>query len=373
MKSNYQSHSLHLLTKSYDENINCMTISRKNIVFPMISKGNSQTIPCKSSLTNENLSRLSTTGNFNNQSVNLSDEHKTILKPRQLSAYKSIEHKKTIFNLKLIHRYENPFFNIEPTVHFSETVTHKAKQLTFIKKPFILMKSRNFLHNILKKSSQNSLLSTGITHKMKRFIRIEASKELDKKVKNVINRKTTTRIEELNDKVDIDFQFEKLHRVIRNTLIHDINPMNLLEKDSFFQSIENQVNFIEDIFCYPHLQNNFIFQNKNKDNRETILSPYCLSKSTQQSMNKERRKKTFIKDHVNIQNNISTYLNKVLASNEDEYCVDRANYDIEDYFNKCAVYKNIKWASKKEKKACHLISALSNKKQSKIKLMLKSI
>ena len=81
-------------------------------------------------------------------------------------------------------------------------------------------------------------------------------------------------------------------------------------------------------------------------------------------MNKERRKKTFIKEHVNIQSNISTYLNKVLESN---VCVDKSNYDIEDYFNKCAVYKNIKWASKKEKKACHLISALSNKKQSKIK------
>lgn len=373
MKSEYQNQSLHLVTSSSNNNLNCMKISRKNIVFPILSKGNSQTIPCKSSLTNENLSRLSTTGNCNNQSTTLSDEHKTTLKSRQHSAYQTIEHKSTIFNLKLIHRYENPFLNIEPLVHFSSTVTHKSKQLTFIKKPLLLMKSRNFLHTLIKKSSNINSLSTAMTQKkMKRFIRIDASKELDKKVKNVINRKTEL-LDELNDKVDIDFQFEKLHRVVRNTLMHDINPMALAEKDNFFQKIENQVNFIEDIFCYPHLQNIFIFQNKDKDNRETILSPYCLSKSTQESMSKERRKKTFIKEHINIQSNITTYLDKVLSSNKEEYCIDRANYDIEDYFNKCAVYKNIKYASQKEKKACNLISALSNKKQFKIKLMLKSI
>lgn len=227
-----------------------------------------------------------------------------------------------------------------------------------------LPKSNSIINQLHLQQQQKATLS--IKSKQSNKLRSKKSR-LILRIKDVIynNKKKAIYQKDIeNDKVNFeDLYTYHLKRKVRESLISDINfSVNTeytQERDKFYSIIENKVNFIEDIFRFPHFMNTlWINHCANESDRGTtaqvsiinnkILHPNSFTKQFILSINKERQRLQFEKDDKNkINRMILQYLKeKHLINPIDDYC-----YDIERYFLKLCHYKNNGFASQKVKKA----------------------
>lgn len=173
-----------------------------------------------------------------------------------------------------------------------------------------------------------------------------------------------------NDIVNCEDLFTNhLKQKVRESLISDINfSANndyIKERDKFYNSIDNKVNFTEDIFLLPHLMNKLCLNHSGNEKdkhavdqatiitvTQRILQPNCLSKSFMLSMNKERRRLQYEKDdRIKEKKNIIQYLAKGnMFQNKINY-----SYDDERYFIKIYHYKQTGFANHKVKQAIYAL------------------
>ena len=321
-------------------------ISKSSIKFPLVpQRRNIQTTTMRTSYTNYN-DTVSTS--INNQSSTF-----TFDSSRPFSAHKN-EH---TLNTDKQYIYVNHFFSFEPN---EKQMIHKKNNFTFVKRPKLLRNTKENLKTLLNKENTTK-------RKVKRKP-LHNSQILQEKLQNLIDNKINC-LKEANDKISMfDFDYIRLHKTIRKHLINDINPMTILlkEKDVFYQKKENRVNFIYDIFKYPHLENVFMFnyheEDKEGKNKELLVSPNCLSQITQSSMNKLRRKAIFIKNYETTKKeDFSVYFgdfNKI-KENEREENVKRVKYDFEQFFDKARNYHHVGFANRKDTHFCNSILSLS--------------
>lgn len=357
---------INLINKQLKDEIFYSTVTPKSVVFPSITEITPHNK--SSNINNETLSRLSTTYNANQNSTLLSLDYskKRTHKSRQVIDLRN--QMNTFHSLHNKYNTINPFFSFESANLRTKTLSSitTKKPFTFIKKPTLLRKSKEYLQNLLEKKSLTTALAQKKTRRKTKYY----SEKLNEKTKQVLCKKVIIKGED-KDRINVtDIEYDKIHKTIRQTLLHDINPMTILlqKADTFFTKKENVINFVYDIFCYPHLQNTFMLRKSTENNKKNLISPNCLSKSIQISMNKERRKNIFIKDYQSKQKkDISLYLGNDFKSkfedeDDNENYIDKSKYDIEDFFNKSELYKNVFFANQKERQYCKKVTSLSIKK-----------
>lgn len=354
---------INLINKQLNDEIFYSTATPKSVIFPNIIEAtpNSKS----TNINNETLSRLSTTYNANQNSTFLSLDCSKKRKHKSRQVIDLRNEINTIHNIHNKYNTINPFFSFESANLRTKTLSSFTikKPFTFIQKPTLLKRSKEYLLNLLDKKN---LVTAAEQKKTRRKIKYYTER-LNEKAKQVLCKEMILKGEE-KDKINLkDIEYDKFHKTIRQTLLNDINPMTIMlqKADTFFNKKENVINFIYDIFCYPHLQNTFMLRKSTDNNKKNLISPNCLSKSIQISMNKERRKKMFIKDYQSTQKkDISLYFGKDFKSKfkeENENYFDKSKYDIEDFFNKSELYKTVFFANQKEKNYCKKVTLLSKK------------
>lgn len=174
-----------------------------------------------------------------------------------------------------------------------------------------------------------------------------------KKVKLKSHIKNGKYSDELKDRVNsLDFQYDKLHKKIRESLLNDINPMYSLEalNDCFYHKLENKVNYIEDIYLVPHMRNHFFLTGKNIEQK--ILKANCISRQICSSMNKEKRKKIFFEDQKR-KHNFYNLILKTVKSVAKPHIMPMESLQIEEYFTKRDIYKDVNFSPEKVKNICN--------------------
>ena len=216
-------------------------------------------------------------------------------------------------------------------------------------KSYLLKKPRKIITDllILNEDFNPKLKKTSQT--FRRIIKHVSTKKV--KLKN--HTKPGKYNDELYDKVNsLDFQYDKLHKRIRESLLNDINPMYSLEavSDSFYHKLENKINYIEDIYLVPHLRNHFILTGKNMEQK--ILKANCISKQICFSMNKEKRKKIFFEDQKR-KHNFYNLIIRTVKTVAKSHAKGMDTLQIEEYFTKRDIYKPVNFASEKVKNICY--------------------
>lgn len=174
---------------------------------------------------------------------------------------------------------------------------------------------------------------------------------------------------ELRDEVDINiFENSKLKRAVKKSLLNDINhdEVNYKLYKDYLKAFTNKVNFIEDIYMVPHIQNHLSLR-KPIDNlvllNEKLRDKNFLHKQVALSMNKiliikillkKKRemelKMMEIKENEEIKpkkkwKNDEESFEKKLNQFENQF----EHFDLTDYFGKCNNYTIIGFANKKLK------------------------
>lgn len=174
---------------------------------------------------------------------------------------------------------------------------------------------------------------------------------------------------ELNDKIDINFfEDDKLKKLIKKSLLNDINhdEINYKLYYDYLKSIIHQINYYEDIYRVPHIENNLVlckpFKNieifKNKlVNKNLFHSQVTLSMNRIFIIKDILKKKKELKIKKMIEK--GEYKLKKKWSNKDESFELKCNefekqfqhFELTDYFGKCNNYSFIYFADKKLKNA----------------------
>lgn len=236
-----------------------------------------------------------------------------------------------------------------PFTYMTTQPNHCRNNITSLpkaEKSYLLKEPRKVINDILTLNKEN-LKKTSQT--FRRIIKHLTTK----KVKLKSQTKNGKYSDELNDRVNsLDFQYDKLHKKIRESLLNDINPMYSLEavNDCFYHKLENKVNYIEDIYLVPHLRNHFILTGENIEQK--ILKANCISRQICSSMNKEKRKKIFFEDQKRKHNFYNLVL-KTVKSIAKPHNKPMESLQIEEYFTKRDIYKNVNFSPEKVKNICN--------------------
>ena len=173
---------------------------------------------------------------------------------------------------------------------------------------------------------------------------------------------------ELMDEVDIHiFENDKLNLMIKNSLLNDINHDEINYKLflDYLKSLTNKIDFHEDIYLVPHIQNNLSLA-KPFDNlvllNEKLRDKNLLHKQVALSMNKISIIKILLMNKREIE--MKKYMEKNdfkpkrKWSNNDEslekkignqYEKKFQHFELTDYFGKCNNYNIIGFANQKLK------------------------
>ena len=218
------------------------------------------------------------------------------------------------------------------------------------KKPF----SRNIFRNrtFRKKISKLFIQSTSPTSH-----RIHVQNYINKNKKDF----------ELRDEVDINrFEDDKLKKKIRNALLNDINPddINYQLYFDYLKPITNRINFHEDIYLVPHIENNLVLV-KPHDNFEILDDIFqnrnLLHKQVSFSLNKMFIMKELLKKSREIEMKKLLEINEYKSKNKrynDDNIFDKKispfeknfeHFELTDYFWKINNYGVIGFANKKLK------------------------
>lgn len=158
----------------------------------------------------------------------------------------------------------------------------------------------------------------------------------------------------------------KLKRLIRNFLGAKDNKLNqiVIEKEKFFDSLENKVNFIYDIYKVPNFKNNFINYTNKMDslnqykniidtgiNKYLNLLKYSIQKEKDNRKNhieneKEQEEKRKLKKLLN--EDPDDEVNFLRSRDKDN---NKLLYEIDNFFiHKYVKYQNVNFANDKVKK-----------------------
>ena len=198
----------------------------------------------------------------------------------------------------------------------------------------------------------------------KLFINLSSIKKPNK-TNNFSNKKKDI---ELLDEVDVHlFENDKLNRIIKNSLLNDINhdEINYKLYLDYLKSLTNKIDFHEDIYMVPHIQNAFYLANP-FDNlvllNEKLRDKNLLHKQVALSMNKISIIKILLKNKREIE--MKKYMEKndykpkrKWSSNDEslekkignDYEEKFQHFELTDYFGKCNNYNIIGFANQKLK------------------------
>lgn len=250
------------------------------------------------------------------------------------------------------------------------SIRQSYESIDFIRMQFASPSSKNKISYIAKEISENKFNSPKL-HEIRSnyFIKriVNENKTTLKKIKIAItDTRTPEEIEESYDSfVSESLQIVRLKKIIKNFLCAKDNKLNqiVLAKDKFFDSKENKVNFMFDIYQVPTFKNNFI----NYSNKMENLNQYknVIDQGINRYLNllkySIQKKKDNLKNHVVNEKEIEE--EKKLKKLLDEDPNDNVNflrsrdrdknnqiYEIDNFFiHKYSKYQNVRLSSDKIK------------------------
>ena len=296
---------------------------------------------------------------INPYSLNNKNFNKTIIKNNinsyirktDLIVQKYFEQKEKVFPWK------NPFKDYKDPLFIYEIIKIKDKEK---QRKIIDFKKKNNNRTLFKKSNEircnkNNSLSYG----HKKYINSLINKfEKEKIIKNykLIKREEKRKLYEveLKDKVDFpSFQAQKIKKLAYKDLTRESDIKEITNKEIFYKSLENRVNFIFDGLKLPTIKNKFIkylisknleWKNLNAINTKTLLFLNQLRFIIQKKKDlKLKLKKQFIKKESTIfDENNNIHIKYENNENQIENLDKEYLYNCQKYFSgKILSYRNV--------------------------------
>ena len=171
---------------------------------------------------------------------------------------------------------------------------------------------------------------------------------------------------EKDDKINtLYFVNDLLYKEIHRCLMKDFNPFyEFFEvRDNFYDIKENYVNFYLDTYQAPHFKNKLCFKNPMnwESSLKKLVSENALSRETNCSMNRQRRKLQFKRDTKNHKKRFTFFW----YSMNDKKLLGHEQIIMEEFFNKVLHYKSNNLSSQKEMDFCNLIDEKAKEKRKK--------
>ena len=189
--------------------------------------------------------------------------------------------------------------------------------------------------------------------------------------------------QEMKDKVNLYyFRDEKLKSKLRKALYFELNSYEYDDEkyNEYKKSIENYMNYINDIYIIPHIKNRFLYSKPIYDPRQInkiLFSKNLINKEDAQGLNKflinnmkkEEIEKEKMKQREKKMKELSSsnnYLQKLCLDYEDEDFPKMTSdevVEISDFFERNIGYKSVTFASNKLKKVVYKESKNMSKKE----------
>ena len=292
-------------------------------------------------------------------SINNKNFNKTIIKNNinsyirktDLIVQKYFEQKEKVFPWK------NPFKDYKDPLFIYEIIKIKDKEK---QRKIIDLKKKNNNRTIFKKSNEIRFnKNNSLSYAHKKYINSLINKyEKEKIIKNykLIKREEKRKLYEveLKDKVDFpSFQAQKIKKLAYKDLTRESDIKEITNKEIFYKSLENRVNFIFDGLKLPTIKNKFIkylisknleWKNLNAINAKTLLFLNQLRFIIQKKKDlKKKLKKQFIKkESTIIDENNNIHIKYENNENQIDNLDKEYLYNCQKYFSgKILSYRNV--------------------------------